>query len=183
MSKGKVIVREAMKANPITVQPETMVSEVAALMKKHKIGNCIITKDQPVGIVTESDIVRKIVAEDKTASSIPVKRIMSTPVMVIDPFVTLEEALKKMGKCNIRRLPVVEQGKLIGIITQKDISLISPILHEISREWNNIERDDSFYKKQVFSGICEDCNTLSSKLKNIDGRLLCEDCVDALSYE
>ena len=178
MSKGKVIVREAMKANPITVSPDTTVQEVARLMKKNKIGNCIISQERPIGIVTESDIVRKIVSSDKKASTVPVKKIMSTPVMVVDPYMSLEDAMNKMGKSNIRRLPVVDEGKLIGIITQKDISRISPMLHEISREWSLIDRDESFYNKQTFSGICEECETLSSKLKNVNGRLLCEDCID-----
>jgi len=180
MSKGKVMVREAMKANPVTVTPETTVQEVARLMKEHKIGNCIISKERPIGIVTESDIVRKIVSSDQKASSVSVKKIMSTPVMVVDPYMSLEDAMKKMGRSNIRRLPVVDEGTLIGIITQKDISRISPVLHEISREWYTIDRDESFYNKQTFSGICEECETLSSKLKNVNGRLLCEDCIDTL---
>ena len=109
---------------------------------------------------------------------------MSTPIIVTEPYITLEEAIKTMGKCNVRRLPVIEDGKLIGIITQKDISLISPILHEISREWYDITvRDERHYKKQIFSGKCEDCGTLSPNLKNVEGRLLCEDCIDALKYE
>ena len=109
---------------------------------------------------------------------------MSTPIIVIDPYVSLEESMKTMGKCNVRRLPVIENNKLIGIITQKDISRISPILHEISREWYDIAvRDESYYKKQVFSGKCEDCGTLSANLKNVQGRLLCDDCIDALGYE
>jgi CBS-domain-containing membrane protein len=109
---------------------------------------------------------------------------MSTPIIVIDPYVSLEEAMKTMGKCNVRRLPVIENNELIGIITQKDISMISPILHEISREWYDITvRDETHLKKQIFSGKCEDCGTLSANLKNIDGRLLCEDCIDALKYE
>ena len=92
--------------------------------------------------------------------------------------------MKTMGKCNVRRLPVCENDKLIGIITQKDISRMSPILHEISREWYDITvRDESYYKKQIFSGKCEDCSVLSANLKNIDGRLLCDDCIDALKYE
>jgi len=62
--------------------------------------------------------------------------------------------------------------------------MISPILHEISREWYDITvRDETHLKKQIFSGKCEDCGTLSANLKNIDGRLLCEDCIDALKYE
>jgi len=152
-------------------------------MKKRKIGNVIVVeKKQPIGILTESDILKKVVAEGKTARDVQVKDVMSTPIIVIDPYVTLEEAMKTMGKCNIRRLPVIENNELIGIITQKDISIMSPILHEISREWYDIKvRDESHFKKQIFSGKCEDCGTQSINLKNIDGRLLCEDCMDALN--
>lgn len=184
MSKGNIIVREAMKVNPITVAPKTTVEEVAKLMKDFGIGNCIVVDRKPIGIITESDIIKKVVAKNLLASKITVDKIMSSPIIVIDPFSPLEEAMKTMGKCNIRRLPVVEKGKLIGIITHKDISRISPILHEISREWYDISKVDKvFMEGRVFSGKCEDCGILSTKLKNIDGRLICEDCRDALEYE
>jgi len=181
----EVIIKEAMKTNLAIVKPLISVLEAAKLMKKRKIGNVIVVeKKQPVGILTESDILKKVVAEGKNAKNVLVKDVMSTPVIVIDPYVTLEEAMKTMGKCNVRRLPVIENNELIGIITQKDISGISPILHEISREWYDITiRDESHFKKQIFSGKCEDCGILSTNLKNIDGRLLCEDCIDALKYE
>jgi predicted transcriptional regulator len=154
-------------------------------MKKRKIGNVIVVENnQPIGILTESDILKKVVAEGKNVKDVLIKDIMSTPVIVIDPYVTLDKAMNTMTKCNIRRLPVVENDELIGVITEKDIFRLSPILHEISREWYDITvRDESFFKKQVFSGKCEDCGILSTNLKNIDGRLLCEDCIDALKYE
>jgi CBS domain-containing protein len=184
MNKGNVLVKEAMKTNPITVKTKTSVKEAADLMKKKGIGNCIVVDDTPVGIITESDILKKVVAADLKASEVTVEEIMSTPIIVIDPYVTLEEAVKTMGKCNIRRLPVVENGELIGIITQKDISRISPILHEISREWYDISvRDEVHLRRQIFSGKCEDCGTLSTNLKSVDGRLLCEDCIDELKYQ
>jgi len=184
MNKGNVLVKEAMKMNPITVKTKTSVEEAAELMKKKGIGNCIVVDDTPIGIITESDILKKVVAEDLKASEVTVEEIMSTPIIVIDPYVSLEEAVKTMGKCNIRRLPVVENGELIGIITQKDISKISPILHEISREWYGISvRDEAHLRRQIFSGKCEDCGTLSTNLKGVDGRLLCEDCIDELKYQ
>jgi CBS domain-containing protein len=180
-----VIVKEAMKTNLVIVKPNITVHEAAILMKNRKIGNVLVVeKKQPIGILTESDILKKIVAEGINAKDVLVKDIMSTPIIVIDPYQNLEEAMNIMGKCNVRRLPVIEKGELIGIITQKDISAISPILHEISREWHDIKvRDESYYKRQIFSGKCEDCGTLSSNLKSIDGRLLCEDCADSLKYE
>ncbi len=183
--KKNVIVKEAMKTNPIMVQPTQSVFEAVQLMTQHKIGNVLVgEKKHPIGILTESDVVKKVVAQGKDPKTVPVKEAMSTPLMIIDPYVDLEEAMKTMGKCNIRRLPVVENGELIGIITQRDISRISPVLHEISREWYDITiRDENVYKKQIFSGKCEDCQTLSTNLKRRDGRLLCDECIDALKYE
>jgi len=181
----EIIVKEAMKTNLAVVNPSITVIEAAKIMKKRKIGNVLVVQDdQPVGILTESDILKKVVAEGKNPSKVLVKEVMSTPILITDPYVSLEEAMKKMTKCNVRRLPVIEDDKLIGIITLKDISRMSPILHEISREWHDITMiDESYYKKQVFSGKCEDCSALSTNLRQVDGRLLCEDCIDALKYE
>ncbi len=181
----EVIVKEAMKTNLVLVEPATTVLEAAKRMRENKIGNVIVVeKKHPVGILTESDILKKVVAEGKNASAVLVEDVMSTPIVVADPYISLEEAMKMMGKCNIRRLPVIENDELIGIITQRDISRISPVLHEISREWHDITvRDESYLKRQIFSGKCEDCSSLSTNLRKADGRLLCEDCIDALKYE
>jgi len=181
----EVIVKEAMKTNLVVVAPSTTVIEATKLMKNRKIGNVIVAQDnKPVGILTESDIIRKVIAEGKNPSEIIVKDVMSTPILTIDPYLTLEQAMEKMNKCNLRRLPVIEDDKLIGVITLKDISRMSPILHEISREWHDITmRDETFFKKQLFSGKCEDCGILTTTLRKNDGRLLCEDCIDALKYE
>ncbi len=184
MNKGSILVKEAMKTNLITVKPTTTVKECAQIMRKESIGNCIVVDKKPIGIITESDILKKVVAEDLKASDVLVEEIMGTPIIVISPYVDLEEAMRTMSKCNIRRLPIIEDGELIGIITQKDILRLSPILMEISREWGNIiGRDESYLKKQIFSGKCEDCSTLSTNLRRENGRLLCEDCIDALKYE
>ncbi len=181
----EIIVKEAMKTNLAIIDPDLTVLDAAKLMKKRKIGNVLVVqKKLLIGILTESDIIKKVVAEAKNPKDVKIKDVMTTPVIIIDSFVTLEEAMKTMGKCNVRRLPVVENNELIGIITQKDISRISPVLHDISREWHDLTvRDESYYKRQIFSGKCEDCGTLSSNLKSIDGRLLCEYCADALKYE
>jgi len=184
MSKGKIIVKEAMKINPVTVSPEDTVQHAATLMKKHRIGNCIVVLEKPIGIITESDIVRKVVSEGKNSQETLIKEIMTSPLLIIDPYIDIDDAARTMAKCNIRRLPVIENGQLVGIITAKDITRLSPILHGIAKEWYEVtKRDEIHYKQQVFSGKCEDCNTLSSRLRTIDGRQLCEDCIDALEYE
>jgi predicted transcriptional regulator len=172
-----------MKARPVVVKPNTTVKDAAQLMRKKRIGSVIIMEKKPIGILTESDIIEKVVAEDKRASDVLVKDIMTTPIIVIEPYIDLEEAMKTMSSCNIRRLPVVEEGKLIGIITQKDIIRYSPTLMEISREWSKIEGILSYRKSQTYSGKCEDCGSLSANLREVDGRLLCEDCADETKYE
>ncbi|HDM25433.1 MAG TPA: CBS domain-containing protein, partial [Thermoplasmatales archaeon] len=175
-------VKEVMRAKVITVEPNTTVREAAQLMRKKKVGSVIVVEDKPVGILTESDIIEKIVAEDKKASDVLVKEIMTSPIIVIDPYIDLEEAMKTMSTCNIRRLPVIENGRLIGIITQKDVLRFSPTLLEISREWSKIESDVPYRESQIFSGKCEDCGALSTNLREVDGRLLCEDCAEAAKY-
>lgn len=183
MSKGYFLVKEAMKASPVTVKTETNVMEAASLMKKHNIGSCIVVDGKPIGIITESDIIKKVVSENKNASNTFVGEVMTTPLLVIDPYIDIEEAMKIMSRSNVRRLPVIENGKLIGIVTQKDILRLSPVLLELSREWCEISAGDKTnLKEQFFSGKCEDCGALSTNLKSIDGRLLCEGCIDALKY-
>lgn len=179
---GKVLVKEVMRAKVITVEPNATVREASQLMRKKKVGSVIVVEDKPVGILTESDIIEKIVAEDKKASDVLVKEIMTSPIIVIDPYIDLEEAMKTMSACNIRRLPVIENGRLIGIITQKDVLRFSPTLLEISREWSKIESNVPYRKSQIFSGKCEDCGALSTNLREVDGRLLCEDCAEAAKY-
>jgi CBS domain-containing protein len=184
MSKD-VLVKEVMKVQPVIVQPFTTVLEAAQIMKEKKIGNVIVAEvNHPIGILTESDIIKKVVCEAMNPKDVNVEEVMSRPLIVTEPYISLQEALKIMGKCNIRRLPVIENNQLVGIITQRDISRLSPALSEISHEWSNIEtRDEKYIQSQMFSGKCEDCSTLSTNLKNVDGRLLCEDCIDGLKYE
>jgi CBS domain-containing protein len=181
----EVLIKEIMKTKPVTVQSFTTVLEAAQIMKQNKIGNVIISEiSHPIGILTESDIIKKVVSEGINAQDVTVEEVMSSPIIIAEPYISLQEALKIMGKCNIRRLPIVENNELVGIITQRDISRISPALTEISHEWSNIDtKDEEYLQSQTFSGKCEDCNILSTSLKNIDGRLLCEECIDGLKYE
>jgi len=180
-----VLVKEVMKTNLVIVQPFTTVLEAARSMKKNKIGDVIISEiNHPIGILTESDIIKKVVCEGKNAKDVLVEEVMSSPIVVTEPYISLQEALKIMGKCNIRRLLVIENNKLVGIITQSDISRLSPALMEITHEWSDIGTiDEEYLHSQTFSGKCEDCNTLSTSLKSVDGRLLCDDCIDGLKYE
>ncbi|MEM0466655.1 MAG: CBS domain-containing protein [Candidatus Thermoplasmatota archaeon] len=183
--KTEILVKEVMKTNPVIVKATATVFEAARHMKQKKIGNVIVVENkQPIGILTESDILRKVVAEGKDSDKVLVEEVMTTPVIVTDPYISIDQAMKLMGKSNIRRLPVVEDNKLIGIITLRDIARISPTFHEIMREWNDITPQERiFFEEQSLSGKCEDCATLSTSLKNIQGRLICEECAEEYKTE
>ncbi len=183
--KTQVLVKEIMKTNPVIVKATTTVFEAAKQMKQKKIGNVIVVEHkQPIGILTESDILRKVVAEGKNSDKVLVEEVMTTPVIVTDPYISIEQAMKLMGKSNIRRLPVVEDNALVGVITLKDIARVSPAFHEIMQEWNDITPHERiFFEEQSLSGKCEDCNALSTTLKNIQGRLICEECAEELKIE
>ena len=99
----------------------------------------IIENEKPIGIVTERDIVRKIAGEDKIASKTPLKEIMSRKFRWVTPDTLIEDAVQKMINSNIRRLIVLEDDNLVGVITQTNLTefLRSKIL--INGTINNLE--------------------------------------------
>jgi CBS domain-containing protein len=176
--KTTILVKEAMRVKPLVCKPEDTIKDVAEKMRDRRVGSSIVVgNNKPIGIITERDVLRKVVAEGKNANRVLVKEIMTTPIIGIDPYITLENAMRVMNKYNIRRLPVIENGKLVGIITEKDIFLISPALMEIRRELSVIGGRRKFYKSPTtISGKCEGCSRLSLDLVEVDGRFLCEVC-------
>lgn len=179
--KRDILVKEAMRTKILTCSPSDNVRKVAKDMRKNRVGSSIVlSKNKAIGIVTESDILGKVVAEGRDANRTKVEEIMSTPIITIDPYITIEDAMKIMNKHSIRRLPVVERGKLVGIITERDLFRISPALLEISKEWSLIEGSIPAPSPQVsISGKCEGCGKLSTDLVEVDGRFLCEGCREA----
>ena len=96
---------------------------ISNLMKEGKVGSIIIMdqNNKPVGIITERDIVRRAVSDCKDPSITKATEIMSNPLITVEKDTYLYEAAKKMVKNNIRRLPVVKNNTLVGIVTVTDI--------------------------------------------------------------
>ncbi|MFQ6135657.1 MAG: CBS domain-containing protein [Candidatus Hydrothermarchaeales archaeon] len=115
-------VKEVMSKNVKTVGPSATVAEAAEAMKKNRVGGLVIVEgNKPVGIITERDIVYKIVVERKSVDT-KVEEIMSKDLRTITEDRKIDDAAKIMAAHLIRRLPVVdEEGGLIGIIAMKDI--------------------------------------------------------------
>ncbi len=105
------------------VEPEMTVSEAAKLMRKKEIGSVLVRiHAKKWGMVTERDILNKVVAEDLRATKISVSDIMTDLRCTIEADSPLEDATEIFNREKIRRLPVKEKGKIVGIITSRDVA-------------------------------------------------------------
>ena len=175
--KRKLLVREAMSSPAVTVLDDKSVIEASEIMKDNKIGAIIVINKEgnPIGILTERDLVYRVLATGLTPQEVQVGEVMSSPLHTITPEVALEEALSLMNKINIRRLGVVYKDRLEGIISDKDIIRIIPTIIEITRERARIQSGDVSFGPALV-GYCSRCDMYSSNLRLIDGEILCEDC-------
>jgi len=116
-----VLVKEVMKTKPVIVQPFTSVFEAACIMKQNKIGNVIISEvTHPIGILTESDIIKKVVCEGKNAQDLTVEEIMSSPIPGIEERRPLTEAADLIDRHRTLHLGVTKGGALVGLVSVRD---------------------------------------------------------------
>lgn len=177
--KTGIKVGDAMTKEPVVVSPEVSVKDCAKKMLKEKVGGVIVKKDNILlGIVTEKDIVEKAVAKARNPEKIKVKNIMAKKMVTIEPSKDLYDALIKMRDKNVRRLPVVTNKKLIGLLTEKDVLKIEPQLFDLLTEKFRL-REESLkpIKGRYVEGECENCGNYA-QLYNVGGKLLCEECKD-----
>lgn len=161
------------------LEPSASVEDAAAKMEEKGAG-CIIVSDQgkPVGIVTERDIVYKVVMKRKNPAETKLIDVMSSPIIWIPRHTDIMDAAKKMTKLKLRRLVVMHEGELVGVLTVQNILYIAPHLIEITRELADLENvpDPQMASEGQASGYCENCKVYSDMLDYIDGELLCPEC-------
>lgn len=113
-------VEDFMRKELVTLDGNKSVCESARIMRDQGIGSVIVTKDdKPIGIVTERDILYKVVAEGKDPTKTLLKEVMSSPLISVPIGTTVREALTIMVKHNIRRLLIRDDDKIVGIISQR----------------------------------------------------------------
>ena len=133
-------VRDIMQKNVITIESVKKAHDAAIILKEKEISFLVVVKERkPIGIVSERDIVRKIVADNNDAQTTQLEIIMSKNFKWVEPNASIESAVQKMLNNNIRRLVVLENENLAGVITQTDLTefLRSKIL--INATVENIE--------------------------------------------
>lgn len=179
-------VGDLMTRNFIYVSPKTNLKKCAETLIKKRVGSLIVKEgDLLKGILTEKDIVWAIVKKSaKDLDKIMAEDIANKKVLTIKPSADIMEALYRMKKDKVRRFPVLENGKVIGILTLKDILKIDPGLFELIAETVKIKDESAKLsageklKVKRKEGICEECGEQDT-LYNLDGQWICLSCYDS----
>jgi len=132
---GIVLVRDVMSKDVKVVRPDSSVKEVVATMNKFDIGSIVVVQGgRPVGIITERDILRRTVEPCLAPETLTARQVMSSPVLTINETASIDEAAKLMAKKNVKKLPVMDNQKLVGIVTFTDIVIKVPTMLSILEE-------------------------------------------------
>ncbi len=175
-------VEEVMSKNPKLVSGDLTVEEGARILRELGISTLIIEEDgKPVGIVTDRDFVIKVIAEGLPPDT-KLKEIMSSPIIMIPYNEHLSDAAKIMSRRRIRKLPVVKGDKIVGILSENDITRISPDLIALAQEYANLHTssEEKGRIQEYIAGKCEVCGQYSLRLTMHNGMLVCPECLDAM---
>ncbi len=175
--KMDVRIGQCMTVGVFTLPADKTVRDAAKLLKSTRVGSIIITqKGKAKGIVTERDIVYKVIAAGKDPKKTKLKAIMARPLKVIRASDKIEKAALALRANRVKRLPVVDKdGRLVGIITEGDLVRVYPGMVDVISELQEIRQAKP---NERYTGICEICGCYAEDLKRDEGKLKCEECID-----
>lgn len=182
-TEGESIIRvgDIMSTNLITVGPKDTLQKASRMMRDYRIEAVLVAgkrKETGLGILTAKDIIYKVVSRGKDVKKTTVDEVMTKKLITITPELPIEEAAMLMKRNDIRRLPVVNElkGEIIGIITESDISRISPEMYSLILERKTAFKDFAQREEYSDEDVCENCGDFSDSLVIVNGQLLCENC-------
>ncbi len=185
--RTKMIVRDVMSSPVVTIDEDETCNRAAASMDMKDLGAVIVQNKtgKSIGIITERDLVKRVVAKNLKPDTVKAKEIMTTPLVTIEPEATISDAARRMTRLDIRRLGVIYKGNLVGIISSKDVLGVMPELLEIMQERSRIEGDARTEEtvEVPLSGYCDRCNAYSESLKESNGQNICDECRIELDQE
>ena len=182
-----MLVKDVMSNPVVTMDEDESSNKAAANMDMHDLGAVIVTNKagKSIGIITERDLVIRVIAKNLKPDTVKAKEIMTTPLVTIEPEATISDAARRMTRLDIRRLGVIYKGNLVGIISSKDILGVMPELIEIMQERSRIEGEARTEETEEtpLSGYCDRCNVYSESLKERNGENICDECRIELEQE
>jgi len=127
-----VYVKEIMHSDVKTARPDSAVSDVVEKMNRFDIGSIVIVQEKrPIGIITERDVLRKVVEHCLDPSICKAREIMTTPIVTLEEDSSVTDAMKLMAGRRIKRLPIVRNQELEGIVTATDLIRNNPMLAKV----------------------------------------------------
>jgi CBS domain-containing protein len=181
----KIAVGDIMTQNYTAIKPSTLLHDCAKIITRKKLNTLPITiNNKLVGILNARDILWAITKKPNiNLKKVKAMDIATRKVAVIKPSADISQAIRKMRTLNFRTLPVLSKGKLIGIVSLRDILRIEPELYpqigelyDIKEEERKIEESKTEWPSE---GFCDNCGTFNDLLKVYD-KLLCPDCREEL---
>lgn len=186
-TRERILVKDVMTTPAIAVNENACIPLVAQLMEQHKVGCVMVTSKngKPLGIITERDLVTRVLSVNIKPNKLTAEKVMTSPLITVDPNVTLSEAARRMSRLNIRRLGVMYKGDLVGIVSSKDILAVTPELIQVLREKTRIEgvEVEGAPEHPPMAGYCDQCGNWSDALKEVNGNFICEECRFELEVE
>ncbi len=181
---GEIKVKDAMIRKVMTISESANAQAAARSMAENRVGSLVVVRGKnPVGMVTESDIIKKVVSKDRSAGNVSVREIMAKPVKYVSPDDDLESAIKKMIANKIRRIVVMKRGELLGILTHTDIVRASPGFVDVINERLRMRVGDRPVLQEDNTGTCESCGNISFDLQLVDDDWLCDECREHAGQE
>ncbi|MFW6047032.1 MAG: cyclic nucleotide-binding/CBS domain-containing protein [Candidatus Woesearchaeota archaeon] len=179
--KEKIKVADLMTRNPIQISPDSDLLKCARVMVRKKVGSLLLVENKKfIGFISSQDILWALVKRPKDElKQIKAKDISPRKIIKVKPEDPLQESLDKMKKYKFERLPVVQDGELVGMVTARDILNFYPEFYQELDEFRQIREESEKLKrirgKAYGEGICEECGN-TDILYRIDGILICESC-------
>lgn len=175
--KTGITVHEAMTKKPVTAYPDDTIQECAKIMAKEEVGSIVIKEHgELVGIISEKDIVERVVAKGLDMSKVKARDIMIKNLITIEPNKDLYDALVLMGYEEIRKLPVVQGKKLLGLLTAKDILKIEPALFDIFSTKIEELREEEEKPLKYIEGTCNECG-FRGPVQKVNNKFICNSCM------
>jgi len=179
-----ILVKDIMAKPVYTIDIDKTAQDAGRVMKKIRRGFLIVVKNKrPIGIVSDSDLIDKVVTKNLKADKVKIKQLMATPVIFAEPNEDILSVVRKIKRSNIHRMPVIANGKLVGVISLTDIAKTSPEMLDLLEYRLKMKEMPFEIKEETTSGVCDNCDNYSDHLKNVNDQWLCEDCREELKSE
>ncbi len=181
---AEVTVRDMMTREYVGVSESDSVLGAVQLMRSEGVGSVIVLRgSDPVGIMTESDVL-DLVADEGDPAEATVADVMTSPVVSMRADRSLADAAGTMAQQGIRRIVIIRDGELVGVLTERDVISASASPPSISSNREQELDDTELGKTMETNGgdeyggqsICEVCGKLTRELTNVNGQLVCADC-------